>query len=227
MSNAQTKLGIVLTVMLVVAVGVAFGLTGVVSPVFAQQSPVASASNSNPPAATATQPAISNSQPSQSGNIGKGTQSGSTASGATNNGQGQSNGSQRGGFNGGNNGGNGGEGGYNGGNANNGGQGQFNGGGRRGFGRIQLNWQTVATTLNMNQTDLLSKLNNGETLSQIASEQKVDAQTVQDAILSNLKSQLDQAVQNGQVAQAQADELYQRYTTQVQEIMNQPLNGRR
>lgn len=195
MSSAYKKMLIVLTAMLAVAVGVAFGLTGIVSPVFAQQSGVTNAS-SNPPAAAATvapatsnqpvQAANSNSNPpSQSGNTGRGSQS--------------NNGGSRGS------------------NTN-------NGGGRRGFVRVQLNWQVVATALGLNETDLYGKLNNGETLTQLASEQNVDAQKVQNAILSDVKSQLSQAVQNGQIMQAQSDQLYQRYSFQVQQMMDQPLN---
>ena len=67
----------------------------------------------------------------------------------------------------------------------------------------------AAKALNMTETDLTTALKSGKTLTQIASDQKVDLQTVQDAITNarreDIRVQIKQAVTDGTMTQAKAD----------------------
>jgi len=67
----------------------------------------------------------------------------------------------------------------------------------------------AAKALGMTTSDLSTALQSGKTLTQVASDKKVDLQTVQDAIKAartdDMKTQIKQAVTDGKITQAKAD----------------------
>lgn len=92
--------------------------------------------------------------------------------------------------------------------------------GRRGFGHFGFGrggffgmkggfeLSSVAKALNMPVADLISELQAGKTIADVAKEKNVDLAQVKASVLSDLKARLDQAVQNGNLTQARADEIY-------------------
>jgi len=67
----------------------------------------------------------------------------------------------------------------------------------------------AAKVLGMTTDDLSTALKSGKTLAQVASDNKVDLQTVQDAIKAartdEMRTQIKQAVTDGKITQAKAD----------------------
>ena len=67
----------------------------------------------------------------------------------------------------------------------------------------------AAKALNMTTADLSTAIKSGKTLAQIATDQKVDVKTVQDAISAahadEMRTQIKQAVTDGKITQAKAD----------------------
>ena len=67
----------------------------------------------------------------------------------------------------------------------------------------------AAKALNMTTNDLSTAFKSGKTLAQVASDQKVDLKTVQDAIkvarTDDMRTQIKQAVTDGKITQAKAD----------------------
>jgi hypothetical protein len=68
---------------------------------------------------------------------------------------------------------------------------------------------TVAQALGMSASDLRVALVSGQTISQIAASKNVDLQTIQDALASQRQADLDQALKDGLLTQAQHDALSQ------------------
>lgn len=90
------------------------------------------------------------------------------------------------------------------------GMGGFMGRPGRGMGGGGVNLISVAAdALGMSQDDLLAALQEGQTISDIASEQGVDPQTIADAYLAQLTENLNQAVEEGRLTQNQADWMLQ------------------
>ncbi len=73
--------------------------------------------------------------------------------------------------------------------------------------RARDHLQAAADTLNMTVDELLSALDEGKTIQQIAEEQGVDLQA---AWLEQVKSRLAQAVEDGKLTQEQADQILER-----------------
>lgn len=65
----------------------------------------------------------------------------------------------------------------------------------------------AAKALGMTAPDLTTQLRSGKTLSDVAKDKGVNAQTVKDAVLAALKTRLQQAVTAGRLSQAQADQI--------------------
>jgi hypothetical protein len=67
----------------------------------------------------------------------------------------------------------------------------------------------AAKVLNMTTDNLSAAFKSGKTLAQVASDQKVDVKTVQDAIKAartdDMRAQIKQAVADGKITQAKAD----------------------
>ncbi|MFC3801560.1 SHOCT domain-containing protein [Cohnella sp. GCM10012308] len=82
------------------------------------------------------------------------------------------------------------------------GDGQHRGGGFR----ASWNNAEVAAMLNLTEDELKTQLQAGKTLSDIAAAQGVDAQKVQDLIVSTMTKQLDSRLADGKITQAQYDE---------------------
>lgn len=101
-----------------------------------------------------------------------------------------------------------------------GGRGGF-GGGVRGAGVEQAVVAATAKTLNLSQDQLITQLRSGQTLAQIAQAHGTTEQAVVNAGLAAAKTQLDTAVKNGTVTQAQADAAY----AQLQQRGAALLNG--
>jgi hypothetical protein len=78
----------------------------------------------------------------------------------------------------------------------------------------------MAEELDMSVQDLLSELQDGKTLAEVASERDVDAQAVGDAYLAQLEDTLAQAVTDGKITQTQADWMLQQATENVPDQLN-------
>ncbi len=67
--------------------------------------------------------------------------------------------------------------------------------------------EAVATALNMKPADVVSQLRSGKTLADLATAQKVDQAQVKQAIIDAEKAQIQRAVTDGTLTQAQADSI--------------------
>lgn len=63
----------------------------------------------------------------------------------------------------------------------------------------------AADKLGMSLTDLLTELQDGKSIADLADEKGVDTQEIVDAYLAELKADLDEAVDDGKITQKQAD----------------------
>ncbi len=68
--------------------------------------------------------------------------------------------------------------------------------------------KAVADKLGLSVTDFQSKIQSGSTLASLAKEKNVQVQDLYDAAANAAKPLLDQAVKDGKITQAQADEVY-------------------
>ncbi len=68
--------------------------------------------------------------------------------------------------------------------------------------------ESAAKALNLSITQLDTELRGGKTLTEIATAQKVSLETVKNAVLASLKTQLAAAVKAGSLTQAQSDQIY-------------------
>lgn len=75
--------------------------------------------------------------------------------------------------------------------------------GRLGRGTNQLS--LAAEALDMSLTDLLTALQEGKSIAEIATEQGVETQSIVDAYLAEIQENLDEAVAEGRITQNQAD----------------------
>ena len=77
----------------------------------------------------------------------------------------------------------------------------------------------AATAIGISESDLITDLNNGQTMADVAKANNVDPQKVIDALVEDGQQELAAAVQAGTLTQAQADsmetDLTQRVTDQV------------
>jgi hypothetical protein len=80
--------------------------------------------------------------------------------------------------------------------------------------RISL-LETAAKALNLTVTQLDAQLRAGQTLTSLAVTQKVNLETVKNAVLGNLKAQLSEAVKASKLTQAQADQRLTQAGTQA------------
>ncbi len=82
-----------------------------------------------------------------------------------------------------------------------------------------------AKALNIDQQTLMTDLQNGQTIADIATAQKVDINQVKQSVLAAEKSRLDTAVTNNQLTQSQADQFYQKLSTSIDTLVNQKWTG--
>ncbi len=99
--------------------------------------------------------------------------------------------------------------------------------GDRGPGGGQVVFDAAAKALGLTSADLEAQLRSGQTLDQIAKTKNVDIKTVQAAMLTALKTQLDQDVKDGRITQAQADERYNNAKTDPNFGLRGPKGGPR
>lgn len=108
-----------------------------------------------------------------------------------------------------------------------GGMGGFKGGhgpGRGGFGDFEKlagpTIEATAKTLGMTTDELKAELKAGKSIATVAQAKNVPVQQVKDTMLASIKTQLDGAVKDGKLTQAQADMAYQMTTTNIDRIIN-------
>ena len=84
----------------------------------------------------------------------------------------------------------------------------------------------AAKYLGLTQSDLRAKLGNGQSLAEIAKAQRKDAAGLQQAILDSAKADLDKAVSDKKLTQAQADDIYNGLKDRIADIVNGQLRFR-
>jgi hypothetical protein len=92
--------------------------------------------------------------------------------------------------------------------------------GRGGFG-MGDKLTSFAKALNMTEADLMTELQSGKTIAAIAQEKNVDLTQVKTSVLADLKTNLDQVVQAGRLTQAQAEQIYNQFSTNFDNLVNQ------
>jgi hypothetical protein len=94
-------------------------------------------------------------------------------------------------------------------------------GGPRGMGaRMTGGLAAAAKALGMSETDLATALRSGKSLAAVAKEKGVDVQKVVDALVTEAKQRLADAVKNGRLTQAQADQWAKDLTARITERVN-------
>lgn len=101
----------------------------------------------------------------------------------------------------------------------------FLGGKRGGFGfghrgMMGAGVAEFAKALGMNEQDVVTELQAGKSINQIATEHQKDPAQVKQTVLADLKTQLDGDVTSGKLTQAQADTIYQNYSSNIDNVMN-------
>ena len=99
-------------------------------------------------------------------------------------------------------------------------------GGHRGLRGHGAGLAAAAKALGMSETDLATALRSGKSLAAVAKEKGVDVQKVIDALVAEAKQRLADAVQNGRLTQAQADERLKDLTARITERVNSAGPGR-
>jgi hypothetical protein len=100
-------------------------------------------------------------------------------------------------------------------------------GGRGGFGLRGAALPTLATTLNLSETDLQTALQAGKSIADIATEQGVTLDSVVEAIVTEQTTKLAQAVTDGKLTQAEADARIAELREKLPEMlsMTRPVDG--
>lgn len=84
----------------------------------------------------------------------------------------------------------------------------------------------AASYLGLSEAELHAKLESGQSLAQIAKAQGKSVDGLENAILGGAKQQLDQAVANGSLTQAQANQIYDALKSRIGDIVNRTDGGR-
>ncbi len=89
--------------------------------------------------------------------------------------------------------------------------------------------EEAAKVLGVTSAELKTQLQAGKSIATIAKDKNVDLKKVKDALLASAKTRLDEAVKNGKMTQAQADQAYQNAGTQLDNFLNNTgfMGGRR
>ncbi len=93
-------------------------------------------------------------------------------------------------------------------------------GAHRGPGGHGAGLAAAAKALGMSETDLATALRSGKSLASVAKEKGVDVQKVIDALVAEAKQRLADAVENGRLTQAQADQRLEALTARITERVN-------
>ncbi len=78
----------------------------------------------------------------------------------------------------------------------------------------------AAEYLGLSEAQLMTRLNNGQTLAQIAKAQNKSVDGLKQAVLDNAKKKLDQLVKDGELTQAQADAMLARLKDHIDDLVN-------
>jgi hypothetical protein len=99
------------------------------------------------------------------------------------------------------------------------------GGFGRGLGGPGDNLLSIAADkLDMSLTDLLTELQGGKTIADLAKDKGVDTQIIVDAAVAQMKTTLQQSVDNGQITQKQADWQLEQATTRITDQLDNTWN---
>ncbi|MBB6024840.1 putative DNA-binding ribbon-helix-helix protein [Paenibacillus sp. JGP012] len=91
----------------------------------------------------------------------------------------------------------------------------------RGLGpEVDRNLDKLASLLGVTTSELTSSLKNGDTLAAIASNQKVNVQTLIDQLVTDRTSDLQQELKDGKITQAQYDERVADLTQRITDLVN-------
>jgi hypothetical protein len=97
----------------------------------------------------------------------------------------------------------------------------FKGGRGGGFGvNVNLGTAEFAKVLNMTEQALMTELQAGKSINDIAKEHNIDPAAVKASVLADVKTQLDAAVKSGNLTQAQADQIYSNTSGKIDTIMS-------
>lgn len=99
--------------------------------------------------------------------------------------------------------------------------GDFEFGEHMGKGMVGAGVQEFADALGMTPQDLMTELRAGKSIADVATEKNVDLQQVITKVLAAAKAKLDTAVTNQQLTQAQADQIYQNLSNNINTIVQQ------
>jgi polyhydroxyalkanoate synthesis regulator phasin len=77
----------------------------------------------------------------------------------------------------------------------------------------------AADYLGLTEAELRTKLNSGQTLAEIAQAQGKSVDGLEQAILADAKKKLDQLVEDGELTQAEADAMYERFKSHVDDLV--------
>ena len=83
--------------------------------------------------------------------------------------------------------------------------------------------EAVADLLGMTRQEIYDARSSGKTLSQIASEKGISDQQLIDAIVTAKEETVTQALEAGQITQAQADQMLETITARTELIIDKPL----
>jgi AraC-like DNA-binding protein len=83
----------------------------------------------------------------------------------------------------------------------------------------------VAKALGMDQQSLVTELQNGKSIADVAQEHNVDIQQLKQTVLNAMKASLDDAVKNSKLTQIQADQIYQSLSNKIDDLINQKWTG--
>jgi polyhydroxyalkanoate synthesis regulator phasin len=92
-------------------------------------------------------------------------------------------------------------------------------GGVRGW-NGQLTTEAAATVLDMEPEALLSELQEGKTLAEVAEEQGMAVDELTAAMLAEVQQEMDALVADGELTQEQADAIYERVEENIDDIVN-------
>jgi polyhydroxyalkanoate synthesis regulator phasin len=78
----------------------------------------------------------------------------------------------------------------------------------------------AADYLGLTEAQLMTRLNNGQSLADVAKAENKSVDGLKQAILADAKKKLDQLVKGGELTQAQADEMYARMKSHIDDLVD-------
>ena len=79
---------------------------------------------------------------------------------------------------------------------------------------------TAADAIGIERADLVAAIRDGQTVADVAQAHNVDPQTVVDALVTNANAKIDEALANGRIDQARADEMKANAATRADKFVN-------